>query len=367
MSDPAAPRPSVCIYANCQGGALASWLARHPALQDCEFVVLEAWNREQPNPSQLARCRLLISQPTWGEVPFADRLPALALRMSVPLLSWSLPWPYAFDRPGDPVGWRFPYGDRFLQARVKAGDSPDEAMQAYLRLDLPAQVRLDRLAELELQRWRREDERCGTLMALVLAREGREHRLFLTPDHPTDRLLHHLANQVLMRLRLDPLPAPDWSTHRDAMAGNELPVHPAVVRHLQLPGLQPEQDYPIYGGWLRLDAAGYYQAYAQALQAPGFDEALHQAIHALGQGRTEAALNLCWLIRAQQPLHPGATALLAVVYGLLGKREQAARLLRMAFTLDPREALAEALRASAATTAATTAAPPAAAAEVAVS
>lgn len=346
MSEPSALRPSICIYANCQGGALGMWLARHPALQDCEVVVLEAWNREQPTPSQLARCRLLISQPTWGDPPFVDRLPAAALRMLVPLLSWSLPWPYTFDRPGEPVGWRFPYGDRFLQARIRAGDTPEQAAQAYLALDLPAAVKLDRLAELELQRWRREDERCGTLMALMLEREGREHRLFFTPDHPTDRLLHHLANQVVLRLRLDPLPAPDWATHADAMAGNELPVHPALVRHLQLPGLQPAQAYPIYGGWLRLDAGGYYRTYAQALLAPGLDQGLHQAIQALGQGHTDAALNLCWLIRAQQPLHPGASALLAVVYGMLGKREQAARLLRMAFTLDPREALAEALRVS---------------------
>ena len=325
-------RPAIVIYTNCQGQALAGLLARHPALQGHDFVFLRAWLKDQPRPADLQRCVAYLHQPAWGDADFVDQLPASAVRIALPLLSCSVLWPHAFDRPDEPVGWRFPYGDRFLIAQLRAGQTPEAAVDTYLAMDMPAKLKLDRLLALEVQRWQQDDARCGTDLAPFIARKLRRERLFYTPDHPSDRLLIELANQVLPRLGLARFGMPDWATHKHALDGVELPIHPTIAAHFQLPWITPEHRYPLHGGWLSLDARSWYLAYAQALQQPGLEQGLQEAIHALATGPIEKVVNLCGLIRLRQPSHPGANALLAVVHGLVGRRDQAAQLLRATFT-----------------------------------
>jgi hypothetical protein len=324
-------QPAILIYSNCQGHALASLLRRHPALQGWDFVILRAWLNDMPAAADLARCHLLIQQPSWGEPPFAEQLPAHARRLMVPLLSCSVLWPYAFDRPSEPVGWRFPYGDRFLQAQVKAGATADAAAEAYLGLDLPARVQLDRLLALEVQRWQQDDTKCGTLMAPFLERELLRQPLFFTPDHPTDRLLLELANQVLMRLGLAPFGAPDWEQHQHQLSGVEVPVHPGIVGHFGLPYVAPQKSWRLYGGWLSLDTRSTYRAYAAALQRPLPADGLQEALDAVSAGQFEVALNICGLIRIREPQHAAALSVLATIQALLGRRSEAADLLRQAY------------------------------------
>lgn len=327
-------RPAICVYSNCQGQALAGWLARHPALQGWDFVFLRAWLAEEPTPADAERCHLLIHQPSWGEPPFAARLAPHVRRLAVPLLSCSVLWPYAFDRPDEPAGWRFPYGDRFLLQRLKAGDTPEAATAAYLAQDLATRLKLDRLLALEVQRWQQDDVRCGTALAPFMARELLRQRLFFTPDHPTDVLLLQLANQVLLRLRLQPFAEPDWAGHRHQLAGVEVPVHPAVVRHFGLPWVQADTTWPLHGGHVSLDTAAWYQAYATALQRPGTAQGLQDALDALAAGRLPEVLNLLWLLNTREPHNPAVQALHAVVQAMAGRPAQSAALLRGAFMRD---------------------------------
>ncbi len=332
-------RPAIALYANCQGQALAGWLSRHPALQGWDFVFLRAWLGESPSAEDLARCHLLIHQPAWGEPPFGARLLPHALRIALPLLSCSVLWPYAFDRPAEPVGWRFPYGDRFLVQRAKAGDAADHAVQLYLAQDLAGRLDLDRLLALELERWRQDDQRCGTRLAPLLERDLLREPLFFTPDHPTDRLLLELANHVLRRLGLVPFAAPSsaaaWSQHKHLLDGVEVPVHPRIARHFALPWVSADRRWPLHGGALALDTAAWYTRYARALQRPGWADGLQDALDALAAGDLATALNLGQLLQAHRPHEPAVQALSAVLQALTGRHDLAAGLLRRSFAPMP--------------------------------
>jgi len=324
--------PVVCTYANCQGEQLARLLIRHPALHGHEFHWPGANLGQSPPDDAVERCTLFIRQSTYPEPPFAANLPAQARRIVVPTLSCSLFWPYAFDRPDEPAGWRFPYGDRFLMRKVKEGFGAEQAADAYLALDVPAAVRIERLLALEEQRWRNEDSRTDVPMADFTIAHLLGERLFFTPDHPTDRLLHELANRVLLRIGLAPFAEPDWATHTHALAATEVPVHPAIVGHLALPFLRHDQQYALFGGHLELDARETYIRYARALKAPSFEDGMREAVAALHADNLGSALNLCELVRWRQPGNRDAAATLAVVHALQGQREQAAALLMSTLT-----------------------------------
>jgi hypothetical protein len=323
--------PLICVHANCQGQALAGLLARHPGLQGAEFVFLRAWLGDEPTAEQLSRCQLLIRQNSFALPAFAQRLPAAARQIVVPLLACSVLWPFAFDKPDEPAGWRFPYGDRYLIGQLRQGRSPQQAADDYLALDVAARVRLDRLLAMEVQRWQQDDQKCDVQLAAFIEANLLRERLFFTPDHPTDRLLIELANRVLALLGQPPFGTPDWAHHQHALRGVEVPLHPAIVRHFALPFAAVDQRYPLHGGWLECTTHDYYQRHAAALATPGISEAMHEAAAALQAGDLKTAFNIAWLVRTRYPAHSGASATLAVASALLGQREQAAQLLRASF------------------------------------
>jgi len=324
-------RPVICIHANCQGQALAGLLARHPGLQDWEFVFLRAWLGDEPGTAQLARCQIFIRQHTFARPAFAAQLPASVREIVIPLLSCSALWPFAFDRPDEPAGWRFPYGDRFLIGQLRQGRSPQQAANDYLAADLTARLKLDRLLAMEVQRWKHDDAKCDVQLASFLEAQILRQHLFFTPDHPTDRLLVELANRVLPLLGLPPFGGPAWAGHLHALRGVEVPVHPAIARHFALPFVTEDKFYPLHGGWLECVVGDYWLRHARALACPGMAEAMHEAATALQAGDLKTAFNIACLIRTRQPNHSGASATLAVASALLGQREQAVQLLRASF------------------------------------
>ncbi len=327
-------KPVVCLYANCQGQGLAGLLGQHPSLQDHEFVVLKAWLHEAPADEALQRCRVLIYQDSFGRPEFLSRLPVGCPAIAVPLLTCSFLWPYSFDRPNEPVGWRFPYGDRYLLAKQRAGIAPAQAAEDYLAEALGARLDLDRLREMELQKWARYDQQTDVKMAGFLQEHVLAQRLFFTPDHPTDVLMLELCNQVLALLGMPPFAWPTWEGHRHALAGVEVPVHPSVLRHFGLNYLTPEYRYPVHGGYLALDALACYVAYAKALQKPGMADGLREAVAAIGRHDDLTALNICTLIRFRAPQQPWALAALALVQALNGHRLQAGNTLLAALPAE---------------------------------
>lgn len=313
----------ICVYANCQGEGLISLLRASPQLADTDFVYLRAWLKERPTDDQISRCSLLLYQTSFGLPAFLAELPVGARSMVIPLVSNAVFWPYAFDRPEEPVGWRYPYGDRHIAARVRRGEDPEQVAKSYFQANLAAEIDLDRLLVLEEKKWRQIDAASDIEIADLLVAELLRQQLFFTPDHPTDVVLFHLANQIVGKLGLDALAQPDWNTHRHSLRNVELPVHPVIAQHFKLEWAQREKKYPMFGGWIERTAQAYYESYARMLAEPGFGAALAEAALALHRGDGPSAVNICTLVRMREPQHAWAGALLAVVHALVGNRQQA--------------------------------------------
>jgi hypothetical protein len=327
-------KPVLCLYANCQGEALARLLRQHPALQQHEFVVLKAWLNEQPSENVLARCELLIYQASFGEPDFLARLPERATRVRIPLLTCSFLWPYGFDCPDEPVGWRFPYGDRHLIAQLRQGATAEQAVGNYLSLDLATRLDMARLRDLEVQKWRRYDADTDVRMGAFMAEHALTQRLFFTPDHPTDVVMIELCNQLLALLGQPPFGWPSWQGYTHSLAGTELPVHPSLLRHFGIDWLPPTHRYPLFGGHVALDTAAYLARYAVALRAPSMADGLREAVAAIARQDDATALNLCTLINLRAPRQPWAMAALALVQALHGQRAEAAAQLLSALPAD---------------------------------
>jgi len=326
-------KPVLIVYANSQGAGLLDLLAGHAGLSGHEFVFLSAQEAAVPDDDQLARCRTLIYQISFGVPGFLERLPATAVRIVIPRITCTFLWPYAIERPDEPLAWRFPIGDRWLMSGIRRADNPVALAGDYAASDLGRVFDLNRLFELELDKWagydRETDVRIGGfLTASILSR-----RLFFAPDSPSDEVLVELASQVLALLQLPPLdPLPD-EARSHLLGGLELPVHPSIVRYFALSYLSEDTLYPLFGGSKSVDAAAYYRSYATALLAPGMDEALLEAIAAIGDDDIAAALNLCTLISWHWPDHPWATAVVALISAVSGQRAMACQLLQDAIRL----------------------------------
>ena len=317
----------IIVYTNCQGQGLIKLLTQHGALAGQQFVHLRAWLKDVPTPTQLASCRVCIVQPAWGKPDFIDQLPAAAQILAIPLLSCALFWPHAFDRPDEPAGWRFPYGDRFIAGRLKSGRNAEQAVDDYFSQDFAKTINLDKLLQLERYKWHRNDQDMSVRLAPFIEANLFSQRLFFTPDHPTDVLLIELANQVLAALGLALFNRPDWTTYRHSLDGVEVPIHSSIARHFGIDWLRPDHLYTPYGGYLSLSHRDYFVSYARTVQDPGWSTACRAALVAMAAGDYNTALNVSALIRLRAPRDKNALALQAVVSALAGQPHQAVRLL----------------------------------------
>jgi len=319
-------QPVVIFYTNCQGQGLIKLLAGQPGFLDHELVFLTAWQHVRPSADQIARCRVLIYQNSFGTPDFLDELPAAATRIVIPLITCAFLWPFTFDRPNEPVGWRFPYGDRQLVAKMNGDVAPETAATEYFSQDFGRQMNLNRLLDLEFQKWEKYDENSDVRLGAFLKNNIFSHRLFFTPDHPSDLVMIELANQLLDKLGQPPMALPDWAGHQHSLAGTEVPVHPSIIRHFALAYLAENHHYPLWGGTKALDALGFYVSYCRALRAPSIDDALREAVTAIYNHDEATALNICTLIGLRNPVHPWAMSVLALISALNGEREMACQL-----------------------------------------
>jgi hypothetical protein len=319
-------QPVVIFYTNCQGQGLIKLLAGQQGFQNHELVFLTAWQHARPSDDQIARCQILIYQNSFGVPDFLDALPAEAIRIVIPLITCAFMWPFTFDRPNEPVGWRFPYGDRQLIAKMRGDVAPETVATEYFSQDLGKQMNLNRLLDLEFQKWEKYDRDSDVRMGAFLKNNIFKHRLFFTPDHPTDVVMVELANQLLDKLDLPRLDISERADHLHALAGTEVPVHPSIIRHFALTFLAEDHQYPLWGGSKSLDTLGFYVSYCRALRAPSIEEALQEAVTAIYNHDESTALNICTLISLRYPVHPWAMTVLALISALNGQRDMACQL-----------------------------------------
>lgn len=248
---------SCLIHANCQGVALARLLLASPAFAARFSVrVFTNYTGEPVPQAALDGCDLFLYQnigEKWGEVSserLVARLPAKATVWQVPNCLFKGYWPFWTNQT------TMDFGDTLLERLVGMGLAASEILHIYLHTDLSRTHDFAALFEESLA-VEEAKERDAVVKTVPLVRERwRQERLFTTINHPSPRLMRHVADGILAALDLAPL--------RDAEVGDmeayrcdpspeevfELPIHPQVAAVHGLAFGGPQEQYAMFGRFM---------------------------------------------------------------------------------------------------------------------
>lgn len=279
--DVAMPRSHCLIYANCQGEALLSLLNAVPAFTRL-FAATHCINYtgQAPQDSQLGHCGLFIYQHLgqhWGEAS-TDRLlaclPPSCQAIRIPNLFFKGYWPFwanskarpttaLLDGAPSPPKGPIDFADSFLDSLLARGLSAGQALGLACGRDAPrlwqALGDARSMAEDSLALEEKKQADCAISCAGILRSDWRDEQLFITVNHPSRRLLCHVADGVLGLLGLGRLPQAlrrDWVHPHDDFW---LPIHPALGQILNLPFAGRDRRYNVFGN--TLTHAQYTAAY----------------------------------------------------------------------------------------------------------
>ena len=237
----------ITLVGNCQVQALCDLYQRFvaPGTGDILHFIQPANGTPEQDRAALRDCDLIVEQLCDDEpAPLILNEAVSAPRLLVPLIGGEFLWPFSGPpHPHNPTPDFMisgPYGgessDGFLNGMIRQGIAPEEAVEAYLKLDIAAHARLDEVYQRVMDGLRARDRRADYALAPVIERHFREERVFLSPHHPDLRLSLELAARFFqqmgasqadidrMRATLQVTPFPK----------SELPIHPGVIRHFGL-------------------------------------------------------------------------------------------------------------------------------------
>ena len=263
-----------------------------------------------------------------------------AERVLVPMVNCGFLWPFAGqphpNNPSRPYLETGPYGaessDAFLNRMIKQGVAAEEAVERYLALDVYATVQLDRLHEIVLDKQRKRDEVSGFRIAELIEEHFRDEPVFRTPYHPNARISVALASQFFERLgvaRAD-IEAMQRAIRITPFPKDELPIHPAVVRHFGLRFVPEDRRWQFMheGGFTTRE---FYLRYMRC----AWNEPLAEGLAWAGEGKLDAARRSLEAGLAQSPGSGPGHGALAYVLTRLGDREGAIAAAERAVSVEP--------------------------------
>lgn len=267
----ASPRArTVLVFGNCQAPFVAQALGQLDDLADeFRFVTANSFvfpgeSGARPVPDALVRdtAFVLVQHEDRADNPalasLLERLPAACPILRFPALLMTSPWPFECPEPrGHPEPgyfWkRFPFGDMIGLEIAGTGLFGPAAVAAYLDVSeakMPdLRVRLQR----DLERMRRQDERCDVRMADFLESRFREEHLFWVNGHVSSSGVAELARRIAAAARPvlggsetgfeARLPA---ISAIGGMGGLQHPIHPLVADALGLRFWYPGMKFRWY-------------------------------------------------------------------------------------------------------------------------
>ncbi len=174
-------------------------------------------------------------------------------RLYIPMVTAAFLWPFAGQPHPKNAACPFlaggPYGgeasDSYLNRLIMSGADAEEAVEAYVNLDVRKRVNLDRLFELVLDRQRSRDESTGYNIGDVIESHFRTEQIFLSPYHPNTRVSIALATRFFEQLGAEQADIERMRTRTNItpFPKGELPIHPAVASHFGLTYIAPGQRY----------------------------------------------------------------------------------------------------------------------------
>jgi hypothetical protein len=250
-------RRSVIIYGNCQADQIARILNQVPAVADhfhFEPVLNHAPLGEAvPEPTPLVdhavllweqydeREEIAVREAVRKRIPEGCRI--VTFPPSVFLGFWPFAWmdPRNVAEPRFPFG-RYPWGDRVGHAVAQLGLSHEQSVSRYMELSMAQMPNVERLISRDLELQDRRDGACLVRIADFIREHVRSEHLFWTWGHPSSILLGEIARRLTAAsaqvLRVSPeRVATQLAQAIELLPGTgteQLPVHPEVIRQLEL-------------------------------------------------------------------------------------------------------------------------------------
>lgn len=248
------------IHANCQGDPLV-FLLQNSAAFSARYDIVKYTNyTKEPVPSEaLQKAELFVFQrlsEEWSELAteaLLNQLNPRALALEIPNQLFMGYWP--FWRPTGPIN----FSDTFLDHLVDKGLNHTEALHVCLRSPLEKMYDLEAIYNETIRREHEKQHSTIVRPVELVEKLWKQEKLFTTVNHPSPRLLVHVANGILRSLdmpELDQNIARQCPLCDDAF---ELPIHPRVGSFFGLAFANETTRYATYGK--RLTYAQYAACY----------------------------------------------------------------------------------------------------------
>jgi hypothetical protein len=258
---------TIVIYGNCQAGVYADALRkilgsnrriRWVSSFDDPTQPQEAVSRED-----LESCTLVLEQIDSGR-PMPETIIGTANRAQTvrfPPLDFNLLWPFNFNDPRNvseppdyPFG-RFPYGDRIVVELLREGLTGSALWDVYRQRSVVKLPDMQRLRIYESKRLSARDEKTDVKVGALIMSEFKEKRLFWAINHPTGWLLGKVFSDIVglcgEHLESDGASLATiqaFFENYEPFGHHAVPIHPGVVRQLNLAWCTAEQRYRYLDG-----------------------------------------------------------------------------------------------------------------------
>lgn len=240
---------SVCIlHANCLGDMLRPLLGNVPAFSRL-FTVQQFTNytSEQIPESACDKCGLYLYQylaPKWGRLSteqMLERLPDSCIKIEIPNFLFKGYWP--FWQPGSQI---IDFCNKIIEDLLQRNLSPEEVLHLYLRGDSNILGDFSTDVENALLQLKKNEMTKPIQYTHIIADYWKEEQLFLTVNHPGNRLLFHVVASILQLLGLGEFPMDCRKGFVHPHGDFWQPIHPAVGKALKLPFAGQTRRYHIF-------------------------------------------------------------------------------------------------------------------------
>lgn len=234
----------VLIFSNCHGKIIRSTFMAQPAMTERFFFVglynmsPRGFTQEIADIADIA----IFQSMSWNDNIDQEFIRRFASGMKVirfPAATMLSFWPYYVQAPakkdenGRPI-YRYAYGDRFIDSRVREGKDSDAITAEYLDLDLPAAVQLDRVMEAESQKEFAKEAHADVKIRAYIEANFRTAPMFYTPNHPSRRVMNVQAIQIAEHMGVTLNSAKLLTEEYPETSSTHHPIHPATIDYLGL-------------------------------------------------------------------------------------------------------------------------------------
>jgi hypothetical protein len=194
----------------------------------------------------------------WGDeqgyLDLIARFPAHLKQITYPYPVFHSLWPFHNQDPRNKTAPQgplddinsllFAYSDFHVLKMRQEGMPPGEIVDTYRAMDVPGMVDLDQLLEHVILGQRiKEEETTVKVLDFILER-FRDERIFLCVNHGANRLMIHMADQILAELGYPRLPRFAHEALCELMVPT-IPIHPTIIGHHGLRWARPDMRYQI--------------------------------------------------------------------------------------------------------------------------